>query len=452
VSERTIHWFQRDLRVSDNPALVEAVAVGTNGVLPLFVLDPETWRGTATVQQAYLLRSLSALDASLDGNLTVKVGDPRAVVPALANEISAQSVHLAASYTPGAAHRQTEVIEALASKGVQTSVVGSSYAVAPGRVRKGDGSAYRVFTPFHRAWLAHGWRAPIGAPRDATWMSVTSDDVGPEPAVDVDLPGAGEACAQERWSTFVEKALDDYAHARDRADVDGTSRMSVHLRFGELHPRSLLADIGGTDSHDVFRKELAWREFYADVLFHNPESADDYLRREFAGMQYDKDEVAHEHLKAWQEGRTGYPLVDAAMRQLLHSGWMHNRARMVVASFLVKDLHLEWQQGADWFMRHLVDGDVASNSHGWQWTAGSGTDAAPYIRIFNPVSQGLKCDPLGDYVRNFVPELRHLSGTSAHEPWKCTDGYAHGYPHRIVDHAAERQVALQRYQSIRSSG
>jgi deoxyribodipyrimidine photo-lyase len=225
--------------------------------------------------------------------------------------------------------------------------------------------------------------------------------------------------------------------------------MSVHLRFGEVHPRSLLVDLGEDKSHEVFRRELAWREFYADVLFHQPESADQYLRHEFAHMSYDHGEGADERLAAWQQGKTGYPMVDAAMRQLLRTGWMHNRARMVVASFLVKDLHLEWQQGADWFMRHLVDGDLASNAHGWQWTAGSGTDAAPYFRVFNPVTQGLKFDPEGNYVREFIPELRHLAGKAAHEPWRSANGYAHSYVERIVDHAAERAESLERYEAIK---
>jgi len=415
----------------------------------LFVIDPATWVHQAEVQKTYLLQSLAALKESLGGNLTLRVGDPRAVIVALAQEIEAESVHLAASYTPLAMKRQEDVIDGLAEVDVTADVVGSPYAVAPGRVRKDDDTPYRVYTPFYRSWLAHGWRAPVGKPRKPTWMNVASDKPPSTPVTDVQLPYAGEQAATKRWSTFREQTLSDYAQTRDRTDIDGTSRMSVHLRFGEVHPRSLLADLGEDKSHEVFRRELAWREFYADVLFHQPQSADQYLRSEFAHMSYDSGALADERLAAWQQGQTGYPMVDAAMRQLLLTGWMHNRARMIVASFLVKDLHLEWQQGAEWFMRHLVDGDEASNAHGWQWTAGSGTDAAPYFRIFNPVTQGVKFDPDGNYVHQFVPELRHLGGKAAHEPWRSSDGYAHGYVERIVDHAEERVESLERYEAIK---
>jgi deoxyribodipyrimidine photo-lyase len=260
------------------------------------------------------------------------------------------------------------------------------------------------------------------------------------------LPPAGEAAALVRWHDFRDSTLDDYADDRNRPDIDGSSRLSVHLKYGEIHPRTLLAELADSKAHEVFRKELAWREFYADVLHHAPETAREYLRPEFARMTYDSGPDADARLDAWQQGQTGYPIVDAGMRQLLRDGWMHNRVRMIVASFLVKDLHLEWQVGARWFMRHLVDGDIASNSHGWQWTAGCGTDASPYFRIFNPITQGLRFDPQGDYVRRYVPELQHLSGASAHEPWVAAGGYAEGYPERIVDHAEERVDSLDRYE------
>jgi deoxyribodipyrimidine photo-lyase len=264
----------------------------------------------------------------------------------------------------------------------------------------------------------------------------------------MELPAAGENAALERWHGFLDEGLDSYTDRRNSPGVDGTSGLSVHLKYGEVHPRTLLADLGGQTSKGAktFTTELCWREFYADVLWHRPESAREYLRPEFATMRYD---APGESLVAWQEGRTGYPIVDAGMRQLQAEGWMHNRVRMIVASFLVKDLHVEWQHGARWFMRWLRDGDLASNQHGWQWVAGSGTDAAPYFRIFNPITQGERFDPDGDYVRRYVVELRHLEGGATHEPWEHADGYANGYPERIVDHAAERAEALARYQEIR---
>ena len=213
---------------------------------------------------------------------------------------------------------------------------------------------------------------------------------------------AGEQAALERWKYFKKNGLDQYDEQRNFAGIEGTSKLSHHLKFGEIHPRTLLADLNKTKAHEVYRKEIAWREFYADVLFHNPHTVNEYYAPKFAGMRYDKPGAK---FKAWCEGKTGYPFVDAAMRQLLKEGWMHNRTRMVVASFLVKDLHIEWQHGANFFMEHLVDFDVASNSHGWQWTAGCGTDASPYYRVFNPIEQGRRFDPDGVYIKKYIPEL-----------------------------------------------
>ncbi|MFM2127243.1 MAG: hypothetical protein RL287_721, partial [Actinomycetota bacterium] len=220
------------------------------------------------------------------------------------------------------------------------------------------------------------------------------------------------------------------------------------LRWGEIHPRTLLAKLGDSKGHEVFRKEIAWREFYADVLHHNPHTSREYYDAKYSKMRYDKPDAK---FKAWCEGKTGYPFVDAAMRQLIREGWMHNRTRMVVASFLVKDLHLEWQHGERFFAKHLIDFDVASNAHGWQWTAGCGTDASPYYRVFNPVEQGKKFDSEGVYIKRYVPELAHLDADSIHEPWESLDGYSHGYPERIVDHAKERLESLARLEEIKAS-
>jgi deoxyribodipyrimidine photo-lyase len=262
------------------------------------------------------------------------------------------------------------------------------------------------------------------------------------------FPEAGESAALRRWQEFQESALEDYDSARNIPGVDGTSQMSPHLRWGEIHPRTLLAALGNSSAHEVFRKEIAWREFYADVLHHHPHTSRDYYAPRFATMRYD---VAGEEFLAWCEGNTGYPFVDAAMRQLVQTGWMHNRARMVVASFLVKDLHIEWKRGADFFMKYLIDNDVASNSHGWQWTAGCGTDASPYYRIFNPVEQGKRFDSAGEYVKKYVPELRHLSPEFVHEPWLAPDGHSQGYPVRIIDHATERLESLTRLAEIKAA-
>lgn len=446
-------WFRRDLRRHDNPALNDATTGLTEGVLPLFVVDPRLWNPAGNVRKAYLLDSLQALSDSLDRSLQIRRGDPVVEVPRAAKSVGAEKVFVAADFGPYGLPRDKAVEAALSRMGVELVRVGSPYAVAPGRVRKDDGSPYRVYTPYYRSWIQHGWRAPAARPDRARWLCPKFRSAWPArpPLNDVELPAVGEQAAARRWQRFVERALDSYATDRNRPDLAGSSRMSVHLKFGEIHPRTMLADLGETKAHEVFRRELAWREFYADVLYHRPDSAREYLRAEFAKMTYADPSSDSDVVEAWQQGRTGYPIVDAGMRQLLAEGWMHNRVRMIVASFLVKDLHIEWQVGARWFMQHLVDGDLASNSHGWQWTAGSGTDAAPYFRVFNPVTQGLKFDLDGQYVRRYVPELRHLDGRSVHEPWDSDNGYEHDYPRRIVDHAEERRVALDRYEAVKSS-
>ena len=263
------------------------------------------------------------------------------------------------------------------------------------------------------------------------------------------LPEAGEAAALERWRAFLDEDLTDYADHRDRPDLDATTRLSPYLKLGVVHPRTLLEDLEGRRGRgaETLRTELAWREFYADVLWHAPASSWHDLKPGLRAMAY--DDADSSDVTAWKQGRTGFPVVDAGMRQLLAEGWMHNRLRMVTASFLVKDLHVWWPVGARHFLDHLIDGDIASNNHGWQWVAGTGTDASPYFRVFNPVTQGRKFDPRGDYVRRWVPELRHLDGAAVHEPWKHDQGYADGYPEPVVDHADERVEALRRYEAVR---
>ena len=444
-------WFRRDLRLRDNPALGAAAAVdGT--VVPLFVLDERLWGPAGPVRRAYLRASLRALDDALGGGLIVRRGDPAAEVSAVAAAAGAASVHIAADFGPYGRERDAAVEQALTREGRALVTTGSSYAVAPGRVRKDDGTAYRVYTPFYRAWLRHGWRAPAADVGDVQWVAAPGLDAQEIPDADspVPLPLAGEAAAWQTWEAFSASAVRDYAADRDRPDLHGTSRLSHHLKWGEIHPRSLLAGLGDTEGEEVFRKEIAWREFYADVLAGQPMSGRASMDARFdTTMEWDAGPDAEAAFEAWASGRTGFPFVDAGMRQLLAEGWMHNRVRMVVASFLVKDLHLPWQRGAAHFMRWLRDGDLASNSHGWQWAAGCGTDASPYHRIFNPVAQGQRFDPDGAYVRHYIPELRHLVGKTAHEPWDVLGGYEHGYPGRIVDHAAERLDALARFAAVK---
>jgi deoxyribodipyrimidine photo-lyase len=437
-----VMWFRRDLRLADNPALVEAAADGD--VLALFVIDPALWGPSGLPRRLYLGDSLRALDDALRNRsggghgLQVVRGDPVRRVVQAAREVGATRVHVAADFGPYGSGRDRAVERALAQHGIELVRTGSPYAVAPGRVTKGDGTPYAVFTPFSRAWAEHGWRTPIDAPRGVTYLGLAETTDIPDLARpdSLELPSAGEAAALRRWRAFLDDRIDAYEEDRDKPGVAGTSQMSVHLKWGEIHPRTMLADLAHrrSSSAATYRSELAWREFYADVLHHRPETAREYLRREYAGMEYDDP---GDQFERWRRGRTGFPIVDAGMRQLQGTGWMHNRVRMIVASFLVKDLHVEWQHGARHFMQHLVDGDLASNQHGWQWTAGCGTDAAPYFRVFNPVSQGRKFDPDGSYVRRWVPEL-----ADAEDPHAPLDP--------IVDHAEARREALARWERIRT--
>jgi len=446
-----ILWLRRDLRLHDNPALVEATRGayddGDGQVVPLVVIDPILWDEFGPVRQNYLVESLKSLDKSFGGNLLIQHGDPRDVVPRVAAAISASAVHVSTQYTPYAIKRDARVLELLALQGCEMVHTGSGYAVAPGRITKDDGTAYKVYTPFYKNWMKHGWRSPAEDPEKwPTWvMPIDCDGLPtPLPLEGMHMPEAGEQAALERWTWFKENALNEYADNRNTPGIDGTSKLSVALKWGEIHPRTLLADLGESQGHEVYRKEIAWREFYADVLFNRLDTIKDYFNPLYKEMKYDTGPEAEAKFDAWAAGETGYPIVDAAMRQLRAEGWMHNRTRMVVASFLVKDLHIEWKRGADFFESWLLDFDAASNSHGWQWTAGCGTDASPYYRVFNPTAQGQRFDPSGDYIRKYIPELRHLLGSEIHEPWTVLGGLDHGYPSPIVDHAAERIESLDR--------
>lgn len=449
----SIHWFRRDLRLDDNPALQEAVRAAAetdDGVVGLFVLDDTLWDGSGTPRLRYLERSLRALSEQTGGRLVVRRGRPQDVIPDVAREVSATTVHVAASFEPYGRRRDEATARALDAAGVELRSTGSPYAVAPGRVLSRTGGPYRVFTPFRTAWLDHGWRAPAGDAGDVPWLGLRSDalpslaaEEAPEP------PEAGETAARARWSDYLDD-VERYADDRDRPDLDATSRMSIALKWGEVHPRTLLADLRAVPGPgaDTFRSELAWREFHADVLFHSPGAAWTSLRPVLPDDSWAPDAQADPLFRAWTAGRTGYPFVDAGMRQLLAEGWMHGRTRMVVASFLVKDLHIPWQQGAAHFMARLFDADLAQNQLNWQWVAGTGLDASPYFRIFNPVTQGKKFDPDGAYVRRWVPELREVPGAAVHEPWRLAHPPA-DYPAPVVDHAAERRASLDAYERAR---
>ena len=434
-------WFRRDLRLGDNPALLAAAADGVE-VVPVFVIDP-VFAGAGAPRRAHLHDCLVALDVSLRSSagvgLVIGHGDPAAVIPALADELGADTVFVSRDYSPYGRARDAATADALRGSGRHLRGVGSPYAVAPGGVRKGDGTPYAVFTPFSRVWRARGWEAPFDQPgADVRWIGAGSSGVESEPLASrcepgCDLPVAGEQAALQRWAAFRDVGVGAYAAQRDVPALDGTSRLSAALKWGTIHPRTLLADVDGSgagpEGDTVFSSELAWRDFYADVLFEQPGTAWNNLNGKLDHMPIDTDAGARQRFDRWAAGQTGFGIVDAGMRQLAATGWMHNRVRMIVASFLVKDLHLPWQWGARHFMRHLVDGDLASNNHGWQWAAGTDTDAAPYFRVFNPTTQQERYDPDGAYVERWAPDL----------------------PEPMLDHKAEREEALRRLKSVTST-
>jgi deoxyribodipyrimidine photo-lyase len=424
-------WFRRDLRLGDLPALLDAGADDAE-VLACYVLDPRLTASAGPRREQFLYDSLRELRDALDGRLLVTRGRPDTRIPAVAKAVGATAVHISEEFTPFAQARDEKVAAALGDIPLEKS--GSAYLVSPGRVTKDDGSPYKVFTPYFRRWREHGWRAPAKTgPKSARWID-PADVSGAGKNLDIPDPGtelpypAGEKAARRRWKKFVDQGLEGYSADRNRPDLDATSRMSAYLHFGNIHPRTLAADLGTAEGPAAYLRELAFRDFYASVLAQWPRSAWWNFNSDFDAIEVDDDD---ESFTAWKEGRTGFPIVDAGMRQLSESGFMHNRVRMITASFLVKDLHLPWQWGAKWFLEQLLDGDIASNQHGWQWAAGCGTDAAPYFRVFNPDTQGKKFDPEQAYVRRWVPEF----GTDE-------------YPDPIVDHGAERAEALRRYNAL----
>ena len=452
-------WFRRDLRLADHVALIAAADAGA-GVLGVFVADDALLTPSGSPRRAFLAGCLTQLSESMGERLLIVNGPPSEVIPRVAAAVGAHAVHVSADYMPYGRRRDEEVAQSLRAKDIELIATGSPYAIAPGRVRKPDGSRYAVFTPYFRSWTDHGWRAPARSGADVSWIDPAEvgdaavrrrrpEDLAAAVPDTLELPEPGEQAAGQRWKQFLADAVAGYDDERDRPDRPGTSRMSPYLKWGCIHPRTMLADLARLRSHGAaaYLRELAWREFYADLVFHRPESLRQSIDPVVDQMTWDYGSEADARLAAWRQGRTGYPYIDAGMRQLLAEGWMHNRVRMGVASFLIKDLHVPWQRGAAHFMRHLVDGDVASNNHGWQWVAGSGPQAAPFFRIFNPVGQGEKHDPTGDYVRRYVSELSGVPGQAVHRPWELPGGAPEGYPEPIVDHAAERSESLLRWEN-----
>jgi len=472
----TVIWLRQDLRLADNPALGQALA-GSGAVIPVYLHAPREegpW-ALGGAAQWWLHHSLAALQTDLRARgsdlLLRATADSGAELLDIARSAGATRVLWNRRYEPSAIARDAAIKTRLRQQGLEAESYNGSLLREPWELKTKTGGPYQVFTPFWRQCLslsdpAEPLAAPHRLPAPQRWpRSASLKELGLLPSVDWaqglrETWEPGEAAALTRLRTFLRHGLQAYPTARDRPDLPGTSCLSPYLHFGEISPRQIwnevrlhvLAAGGGRGPDQAWREhrfvtEIGWREFGYHLLYHFPETPQQPLRPAYARFPWSSPAF---HLRAWQHGRTGYPIVDAGMRQLWSSGWMHNRVRMIVASFLVKHLLIDWIHGARWFWDTLVDADLASNTKGWQWTAGCGADAAPYFRIFNPISQGRKFDADGTYVRRWVPELARLSNDWIHEPWAAPDNelrqagvrLGHEYPEPIVTHAAARNAAL----------
>ena len=460
-------WVRRDLRLHDNQALRTA-REGAGQVVPVFVRDPGLWHSSyvGTKRLAFMLGGLQALHKDLQSRgsgLVVRDGEPAEVLAALVDELDAECVVAEADVSPYARNRDHRVAEA-----VPLHLTGGLTVHPPDAIEKQAGGPYQVYTPYSRKWKSLPMPQPadlLSAPEALkTPEGISSAGIPSSPSLPDTVPfPPGEAEARRRLKAFTDDAICDYADLRDRMAREGTSRLSPYLRFGMLSIREAVVRArqvleagrcAGDEGPATWLDELIWREFYLTILYHFPRVREESFRSDYHNLAWRNDDEA---FARWREGRTGYPVVDAAMRQLQATGWMHNRARMIVASFLTKDLLIDWRWGERHFMQHLVDGDPGSNNGGWQWAAGTGTDAAPYFRIFNPVLQGEKHDPNGDYVRRWVPELKDVPDATIQEPWTMSDAeqaeagcvIGEDYPAPIVDHQQARDRTLAAYKQAR---
>ena len=473
-----IHWFRQDLRLADNPGLAHAAANGS--VLPVYILDDDNaaTHKMGGASRWWLHQSLNALNHALDGRLVVLAGDAAQLLPALARDYGAMMVTWNRAYEPWRIDRDSRIKATLTAAGIAAESFNASLLWEPWEVLKDDGTPYRVFTPFYRRGCLKAVppREPLPHPSPLDLVSDAGclqgqgaiDNLGLLPTLDwingLDERWAvGEAAAKDRLLVFLDEGLAGYKEGRNFPARRHVSRLSPYLHWGEISPNTVWyavrdqIDSGVCPEHDGdhFLSELGWREFSHSLLFHFPDLPRKNLQPRFDQFDWRDDPVA---LTRWQQGMTGYPIVDAAMRELWQTGYMHNRTRMIVGSFLVKNLRLDWHHGERWFWDCLVDADLANNSASWQWIAGCGADAAPYFRIFNPITQGEKFDPDGDYIRRYVPEIAGLPDAFLCSPWTAPDavlaaaGVRLGvtYPHPMVDAKASREAALAAFSALKA--
>lgn len=456
----TIHWFRRDLRLTDNPALLEATKAGQT--LPLYILDPKELDQAGGAIKLWLFYSLTSLNKALGGKLHIAAGPTESVLAKLIQTTNATSVSWTRRYDPAGIATDKSLMENLKTQGIDVISRNGSLLWEPWEVNKPDGTPYRVFTPFFKrgCLAAAPPRVPLPAPEFTALTAPGSDlaalqNLRPKPDWGSDLIAhwsPGEAGAQAALTAFTESALQGYKANRDIPAKPGTSRLSPHLHFGEISPHQIwhaLRDQPNDQDTYHFRSELGWREFSHHLLFRHPTLNADNLNPKFDAFPWREDPDA---LHRWQQGQTGIPIVDAGMRELWQTGYMHNRVRMIVASFLIKNLMIHWRHGLAWFHDTLVDADPANNAASWQWVAGSGADAAPYFRIFNPVTQARKFDPDGHYIRQYVPEIAHLDNKLLHAPWEAPPPVLANlkgrYPAPLVDLKESRERALAAFSSL----
>lgn len=455
-----IWWIRKDLRIQDNQALQAALETGW-AVLPVYILDPKLLASPAENRKAFLFAGISMLQEdikSLGGELVIRQGEPMEVLTRLSRQYQISHIFCEEDFTPYARLRDDGI-----EKELPLSRAGFPTIFHPDVVMKDDGSPYTIFTPYSKKWKSLPYSQPITVNPRGKFATVSDEENNHLPdARGFSYPPAGEKNAHQILDEFLESSLEFYKDDRNRLDLQGTSQLSAHFHFGMVSAREAAWKVrqGISESNpgkntlgaETWLNELIWRDFYTSILYHYPFVRGQAFKNNYRAIAWRN---APQELERWKFGQTGFPVVDAGMRQLLQMGWMHNRARMIVASFLVKDLLINWQEGERWFLDHLVDGDLASNNGGWQWTAGVGTDAAPYFRIFNPTRQGKKFDPSGEYIRTWIPELKSVPVTYIHQPEYmpsalqeqvgCKMGKI--YPLPMLEHSLSRVRTMQAYKT-----